>query len=203
LALYPAIIASAKALCDQDDSDQGGSDAQMLAWLAEDYSALVRRVTKVVPDYYTVQVETEINDDPTSPVGPYVQIRRVERQVDDRWVLIPPADPNMTGDPERLCWRAIGNNIELLPSTTTGLTVRVEYIPAASLPDSTTALKLPDGLEVCLVHMLAKRIRIRLDQSYSAHDAEYERCWREVTTGLVPTTAQPRHISDYSADDWY
>jgi hypothetical protein len=118
-------------------------------------------------------------------------------------MLVPHADLNLTGNADRICWRQIGLDLEILPDTVTTGTFRIEYIPPVVLPNSDTHLNLPSGLELCLVHLLAKRIRIRLDQSYAAHDAEYKRVWDEITAGLLPTTAQPRHISDYSADEWY
>jgi hypothetical protein len=202
MATYPEIIASAKALTDQTGSDQGGDEAEHIAWLEEEYAAMVRRLSKIIPDYYTVQTEGTLDATPEIPVGPYVQIRKIERRFDNRWQVVPPADPNLTGDPDKICWRAIGSNIEILPDTIDASTVvRVEYIPAYSLPSSGTELSIPSGLEVCLVHLLAKRIRIRLDQQYRVHDEEYARVWGEVTSGLLPTTAQPRAVSDYDSDE--
>jgi hypothetical protein len=203
MALYPEIIASAKALCDQTGSDQGGTLAEHVAWLGEEYAALVRRLAKIIPDYYTLQTEGTLAATPAIPVGPYVQIRKVQRQIETgRWQLIPPADPNFTGDADRLCWRAIGSNLEILPATTDPATiVRVEYIPPYALPNDATHLSLPSGLEMCLVHLLAKRIRIRLDQQYRVHDEEYVRTWTEITSGLLPTSAQPRAVSDFDADE--
>ena len=204
MATYPEIILSAKALCDLTGSDQGGTEAEHIAWLEEDYAGMVRRLSKIIPDYYTIQTTGTLDPTPEIPIGPYVQIRKIEKQIETgRWQVVPPADPNLTGDPARLCWRAIGNNVEILPETVDSTTiVRVEYIPAYSLPSSGTDLSLPSGLETCLVHLLAKRIRIRLDQQYRAHDEEYARVWAEVTGGLIPTSAQPRAVSDYDADDW-
>jgi hypothetical protein len=200
--LYPAVIASAKHACDLDtDDEQGGSDPQLIQVLQEEYSALVRRISRLIPDFYTESVECDLAAVPDIQPGQYIQVRKVEKQIGDRFVLVPPADPNTSGSTDRLCWRQLGPDIEILPSTVTTGVFRLEYIPAATLPNATTHLDLPEGLEGVLVHMLAKRIRIRLDQGYKAHDDEIARIWAQGTDGLVPTSAQPRTISDYNADE--
>lgn len=206
--LYPSILDNARFVTDQTGSEQGGTDAQLIAALGPLYTECVRRLSKTVPDYYTYQVEGSLSGTPTTPVRKHVQIRKVERRVSvgppARWIPVPPADPNLTGDPHRISWRAIGENLEILsPTSVANEFFRVEFIPNLSLPNAETHLDIPDGLDWYLAHQLAKLIRIRLDQSFKVHDDEATRIWNEVTTGLVPTTAQIRQVSDYDADEDY
>lgn len=196
---YLDVIAAAKALTDQTASDQGGTQAEHIIWLRSLYPAMVRRVADVLPDRYTVQEIAELTvGDPTDPVGNYNKIRKVERLVGETYVKVRPLDYNL-GDTGQVMWRQIGGNLEIFPAGTTG-TFRLEYIPPYPLPAPDVELELPPGVEFCLVHELAKMIRIRMDQSYAAHDQEYQRIWAEIISSFVPVSSEPQGISDYEVD---
>lgn len=197
---YLDVIAAAREDTDQENSDQGGTDAQFIAALERWYPQLVRRLSKVSPDWFTLQDEGTLSSSPSNSVGKWNQIRKVELQVGDRWVRVPKADPNFTGDPERTCYRVIGGNLEILPESLTSGTFRVEYIPDRVLPNSSTDLDLPPGAEEILVQLLCRKIRRKLDQSEAPHIARAKEVWEEVVASLVPEDATPSAVSDYDAD---
>lgn len=200
MATYVDVIDDAREETDQVGSDQGGDDTALIRFLQRAYPRLRRRLSKVAPDWFTIQAEGTLTDTPTNSVDKWSQLRRVQLQVGDRWVTVPPADPNFIWDPERLCYRVIGGNLEILPESVSTGTFRVEYIPDATLPGADNHLDLPPGAEDLLVQLLCRRIRRKLDQSEQPHIEEYKRIWEEVVASLLPEETTPRSVSDYNDD---
>jgi hypothetical protein len=202
VATYVDVIDAAREETDQVGSNQGGDDAAFIAFLQREYPKLRRRLSKVAPDWFTIQAEGTLTSDPINSVDKWSQVRRVQFQAGDRWVTVPPADPNFLGDPARICYRVIGGNLEILPETLSleVLTFRVEYIPDHALPGADSDLDLPPGAEELLVQLLARRIRRKLDQSETPHIARYKEVWDETVSSLKPEITTPTAVSDYNGD---
>jgi hypothetical protein len=200
VATYVDVIDDALEECDQTGSEQGGTTADFVRFLRRAYPRLRRRLSKIAPDWFAIQSEGTLSASPDNSVDKWSQLRRVQMQSGDRWITVPRADPNFLGDPDRVCYRVIGGNLEILPESLSTGTFRVEYIPDQALPGADSDLDLPPGAEDLLVQLLCRKIRRKLDQSESGHIDEYKRIWEEVVASLVPEDTTPTAVSDYDAD---
>lgn len=187
---YNDVVASAKALCDLEAGDDQGGDAATLAlWFNEDWSDFIRRVALKDPDHYTITVtptvSTALGTLTHGNILAWSNVRKVGRIVNNVIYWLPQ--------------KGYMTDHLTVPADMSG-TWAVEVILIPTTPTGSIPFDAPPGSERILIHMLARRMRIRLDMSTTAHDEAIERLWKELDEYLTPQTSTPESISDHCAD---
>lgn len=199
MATLPTVIASIRAAVDHDTDNQGGTDAQLTAWINEEYQTLRRQINDLIPDLYTALsgeftlaagVTTFAPGGPPLNLGPTLEkIRAVEYKEGGTDFRPLPLAPFFTsGFVSYRSWRLLfGPTIEFLPPRDTAGTYRIRYTLKAAVLSGSADVLLPDGAEKVLAERVAARVRVRLEESPVSHLAAADAAWAELQDSLFRT----------------
>jgi hypothetical protein len=214
MATLDSIVASAKAECDQTGSDQGGTNAELLAWAVEDFSIVQQRMAKIAPSRVlaitTATIPGGTNFVNISAIGPYGIINRVGKLIvgTSIYQTVPPVDQQFQFDAPLTGWiqgrTASVSALNVWPADQAAGDYYLWYTPCAtaSAASPSASLDVVPGVEKILAQELCCHIRRRLDQDPSPHRDEIERLYKHFEQTLAPKLQTPQAVSDYSQESW-
>ena len=181
--LVSDVIAQVRPLTNHDVDTQF-TDAQLVTLLSPRYLALLRKLIRIMPTFYTKVASWTLASGNTQDVTAaplsltdFDRVRRIRYQASSgSGGLIPLAVANPV-DPEALPYGKFfvflerGTNIDFYPSTlAAGNTFELSYlVKGVKLATTGDTLNLPDGADYVLAQYLAADIRVRFEEDPAFH----------------------------------